>query len=412
MAIFKNNKEEAASELVERLTPKFDLLLEKLRDISDAIEKIGVGDHNIPGEVRPETSANELTSETEELKRQLVDLDKKLNTCERERSSASEQLEAEKRRYSDVSELEERFNASQVALKLSEEESEKNAAMVENLQLDLMRVKEASSLKIDELEKKLTDSDGAVLSSQQNLDSCRSELEQFQTTLKDSLIESSEKISELTQQVSDITGEKMAASAKVQEMSSKLTNLLHDLDLLSNERDTLTQVVARMQRESEVDGKLESLMWPKFLETPEMQDWKLRMEETVHQEISEENAVVLVANLFNYNAIVGLGSEWHRRMFDVLHDFSRAFFAWCESLHYDQERSVIEARLWAKQFSENSSGEFSIEIPEPDEPFDKRVMVSYESGGASTSRDVKAVKTWCIKDGAGRILKQAEVTTC
>ena len=56
-------------------------------------------------------------------------------------------------------------------------------------------------------------------------------------------------------------------------------------------------------------------------------------------------------------------------------------------------------------------GGFDIEVPGPDEPFDQRVMVSFETGNQSGSRDVKSVKTWCIKDGSGRILKQAEVTT-
>ena len=77
----------------------------------------------------------------------------------------------------------------------------------------------------------------------------------------------------------------------------------------------------------------------------------------------------------------------------------------------DPEQATSQAKLWAEEFTAKGEGEFTIEVPVPDEPFDQRVMVSYESGASSGSMDVKAVKTWCIKDGSGRISKKAEVTT-
>ena len=460
------NKDESAIEVVERLTPQFEMVLKKLGSISDAVESMSNGAHNMPAVSGAETSACEPSIETEEIRANLAEMNHKLAVCERDRDEAQAQLEELNQQLeaspdkpdSNKADIEELIKIAEEALQQSEAEAQKNAAMAERLQGELTVEKETSSQKIAELSQQLTDSDDAKCASQENLDKCKSELEELQkefqeaqgessgkiaelsqklTTADDAKrvsqenlddckseleklqkefaeaqSESSGKIAELTQQVSTIEGEKRSVATEVQEISSKLTSLRLDYDSLSTERDELTQKTIQMQRQIEIDGKLEALMWPDFLAKPEMQDWKQRMEDAVHQDSTEENAVVLVANLFNYNAIVGLGSEWHRRLFDVLHDFSRALFAWCESLNYDREQAVIEAEMWATEFSGKNSGEFSIEVPEPDEPFDKRVMVSYETGGASTSRDVKAVKTWCIKDGAGRILKQAEVTTC
>ena len=203
--------------------------------------------------------------------------------------------------------------------------------------------------------------------------------------------------------------------AQMNESQKKATDDLNDSSkkygLIVEDRDALKRRVAEMQQRIEIDVKLESMMWPEFLNTPEMKIWKELVESAVHEEKTDANAVILVANLFNYNSLVDMDDTWHRRLFDVLHDFSRALFGWCGSLSYDREQSVVEARKWASKFNDKGVGVFKIEVPEPDEPFDTRVMVSYTKGGSS-SLDVKDVKTWCIKDNSGRILKQAEVTTC
>jgi len=166
-----------------------------------------------------------------------------------------------------------------------------------------------------------------------------------------------------------------------------------------------------MEQQVELSRKLEALMWPDFMAKPEMEEWQTRWREAVHQDQPKEKIKVTLANRFNFSALIGLGGEWSRRLFDVLQDFSRALLTWCERSGLDPEQATSQAKLWAEEFTAKGEGEFTIEVPGPDEPFDQRVMVSYESGASSGSMDVKAVKTWCIKDGSGRISKKAEVTT-
>jgi chromosome segregation ATPase len=471
MAMFKknDNKDGGASEIVAELNPQFEILLEKLNSISNAVEKMGITTHDPSTVSGLGVSAEEPTIETEDSKARLAELEQLLTACEGERNEAQAKVVELNQRLevpqdntdSEKAEIERSIKSSEEELKKSEDEVRKSAEEVEMLKRDLAnltRDQETSSLKATKLDQELKDAintrniiqedlgnykseieklqkehqesqgessekiaeisqkldaaEDAKRFSQESLDKNKSELDELQRESQTAQSELSREIAELTQKISICEEDKKTAHALVDGTSTKLIDLKQDYDSLSTERDTLTEKMSQMQRQIEIDGKLEALIWPDFLEKPEMQDWKQRMEEAVHQDNIDANVVVLVANLFNYNAVISLGPDWRRRLVDVLHDFSKALFAWAESMQYNPEQAVVEARMWASRFSEKSSGDFSIEIPEPDESFDTRVMVSYETGGASSSRDVKAVKTWCIKDGSGRILKQAEVTTC
>jgi len=185
-----------------------------------------------------------------------------------------------------------------------------------------------------------------------------------------------------------------------------------ELEQTQLEKGKLVSQITELRHQLELDERLESLMWPKFLESENFASWKQRLDDAIMEKVPVANAVMIVANLFIYNATRRLGSEWNRRLIDVLFDFSRAFFSWCRELDYDAERASREAQLWADAFNRDCEDSFSIEVPEPDTPFDKRTMVSYGDGYSGTSPDVKNVKTWCIRDSNGRMQKQAEVTTC
>jgi hypothetical protein len=195
------------------------------------------------------------------------------------------------------------------------------------------------------------------------------------------------------------------------------TTLVGERDALTQERESLTQdnhgLLAEKQSLTNqllADEKLESLMWPEFLSQSEMLSWRESLQQEILQDEPNDSVVLMIACLFSYNAAVRMGKDWQKRLIDVLYDFSFAFFRWNKDRMVSNGDAVNNANLWAGAFNTSCKGLVKISVPEPDEPFDKRSMVSYQGTGGP-SLDVESVRSWCIQDESGRIMKQAEVTT-
>lgn len=289
--------------------------------------------------------------------------------------------------------------------------------------------------KFSEDRETLAQTEKALEQVRNDLGGSRSELEQARSQLKDAEDNTSgclqnlraveEKREQLASERNDYQTKFDQASGQLKELGMNLTEhqssitllleserkLTGELDLCSVEKQRSEETVAGLRKQLQADERLEMLMWPDFLSEGPLKEWRLKLEDAIMQETPNENAVLLVACLFNYNAAKNFGKEWQKRLIDVLHDFSWALFRWSGELQYSPDQAVEEARQWAEAFNEVCSDVLRISIPEPEAPFDKRTMVTYESGGAGTTLDVHSVRTWCIQDSNGRIMKQAEVTT-
>ncbi|MDB4504329.1 hypothetical protein N9240_00205 [Akkermansiaceae bacterium] len=409
----KYSKEEVALEVADKLAPRFDELRQQLSDIADALRV--AGDSEAPSRDEGFEKAPEEDSEpaheagNEDHERMVAQLQEKLASSEQDKQEAESKIaDLEKACH----ELKEQVESSGEQPDLEQDYVGKELYEGNLAELDAMsrRLQEAqasletSSKEHQQLQEQF---EGELRMGKEQIES----LQHANEALHQDKSEAASTTEALNNQLAALGDAKAASDAEFREIAGKLEELEQDKDSLSQDRDALKDQTSQMEQQMELSRKLEALMWPDFMAKPEMEEWKARLENAVHQGQTDKNVMVIVANLFNFNAFAGLEDQWGRRLFDVLQDFSRALLAWCESSGLDPEQATSQAKLWAEQFTGKGGGEFTIEVPEPDEPFDQRVMVSYESGTSSGSMDVKAVKTWCIKDGSGRILKQAEVTT-
>ena len=398
MPVCKYNKEEGALEVVDKLAPKFTQIQQQLSEIADALVAAGASfpPRHQENEVDPALD-HDGGSEDQELS--FTELQEKLASSEDDKKEAESKI----------------VDLQQVCHELPEraESLEPETDLSENyVEIALF---EGNVAELDAIRRELQEAQGNLETSAKEHQQLKEQLEGEHQRSKQEIEalrhEAASTIEGLNNKISVLNDAKAASEVESRANTLKLEQLALENGSLSQDRDALNDQTSQMKQQMELSRKLEALMWPDFMAKPEMEEWKARLENAVHQGQTDENVMVIVANLFNFNAFAGLEDQWGRRLFDVLQDFSRALLAWCESSGLDPEQAASQAKLWAEQFTGKGEGEFTIEVPEPDEPFDQRVMVSYESGTSSGSMDVKAVKTWCIKDGSGRILKQAEVTT-
>jgi len=401
MLTCKYNKDEGALEVVDKLAPKFTQLQQQLSEIADALRAAGASfpPRHEENEVDP---ALDHEGGSEDQERSFTELQEKLASSEDDKKEAESKI-ADLQQV--CRELRERAESSEPETDLSENYVE--IALFEGNVAEL----EAKSRQLQEAHVNLEASSKEHQQLKEQLEEEHQRSKQEIEALQHEQHEAASTIEGLNNKISVLNDAKAASEAESRANTVKLEQLTLENGSLSQDRDALKDQTSQMEQQMELSRKLEALMWPDFMAKPEMEEWKARLEDAVHQGQTDKNVMVIVANLFNFNAFAGLEDQWSRRLFDVLQDFSRALLAWCESSGLDSEQAASQAKLWAEQFTGKGGGEFTIEVPEPDEPFDQRVMVSYESGTSSGSMDVKAIKSWCIKDGAGRILKQAEVTT-
>jgi len=255
---------------------------------------------------------------------------------------------------------------------------------------------------------------------QKELRQATQKLEECQIQLQ----ECKEKLLQANQVIEDRDNRIGAYDQKVAELEGVMATLHQANTALVGGRDALTQEKAALTRDRDgllaekqsltnqllANEKLESLMWPEFLSQPDMLNWRENLQQEILHDEPNDSVVLMIACLFSYNAAVRLGKDWQKRLSDVLYDFSYAFFRWNKDRMVSNGDAVNNANLWAGAFNGSCKGLVKISVPEPDEPFDKRTMVSYHGTGGS-SLDVESVRSWCIQDENGKIMKQAEVTT-
>lgn len=451
--MFRGDKKQNSGEVVAELTPIIDKILDKISGLSSRIEDL---QHVINAQEVPHTDAEEakppseffdepqsksnrepekalitrpssedtsqegvteaqqkgpestLHNELQSLKRESADLQAELVECESEKTHLVEERKQITNKY---------INAAD-RFKKAEEERQSMGTQLDAAasgRAELESQKTASESAKVEAEKQCgkmhVELDGAITRLTE-LENLRTASENAKQVIEGKLHEIQTQLDAANSQITELTELKLASETGRQQAESQRDEQQQLLGVETQRNEDLSSELAELKHQLAVDERLEALMWPGFLSAGEMHSWRLRLEESIMESPPAKNAVLLIASLFTYNAAVNQGKDWNRRLIDVLYDFSQAFFSWCRDLGYDNEQATDEAKKWAASYNTTCSGILKIIVPEPDTPFDRRTMVTYEDGGAATARDVKAVKSWCIKDDSGRIMKQAEVTTC
>lgn len=189
---------------------------------------------------------------------------------------------------------------------------------------------------------------------------------------------------------------------------AELSQLRLDLENSVSACEVGFREIGGLRENAKLNERLSSLIWPSFLATSEFDDWRKSLTAGLFAEPPSSTVVGIVTCLFSYNALRRLPEQGSKRLIDVVHDLGTSLYLWFEESGLDPEASFQIASLWAESINLENEGSLSIVVPEPDTPFDRRTMVSYESK-ATASPDVGGAKSWCIKDSDGRIQKQATV---
>jgi len=165
---------------------------------------------------------------------------------------------------------------------------------------------------------------------------------------------------------------------------------------------------AELHAKEQLNDRLSAIIWPSFLSNEEFVTWKQSLTEGLFAEPPSPGVMGIVTSLFSYNALSRIPEQGSKRLIDVVYDLGLALYSWFEESRLDREASFQNASLWANAINQANGENFSILVPEPDTPFDRRTMVSYSSE-SNASPDVDGAKSWCIKDSEGRIQRQATV---
>lgn len=196
---------------------------------------------------------------------------------------------------------------------------------------------------------------------------------------------------------------------------TKTEQLENDLAASRNQSAQIQATLEEALRENEelqakvlLNNRLSSIIWPSFLSTEEFAAWKQSLTKGLFAEPPSSGVMGIVTSLFSYNALSRIPEQGSKRLIDVVYDLGLALYSWFEESGLDSESSFQNANLWANAINRANEENFTILVPEPDTPFDRRTMVSYSSE-TNASPDVGGAKSWCIKDSDGRIQRQATV---
>ncbi|MCB1064793.1 MAG: hypothetical protein KDN20_17970 [Verrucomicrobiae bacterium] len=296
-----------------------------------------------------------------------------------------------------------------------------------------------SSTMLDELQTQLNDAlsarndDAAVI---EQLQTEQQKLLDEISAERASSAESDRKVQELHARLEQAQNEKNASDAQRQSLEETISSQeeeIQDLRATTDSFQTTTEQLKKdlaisqsqsgefqanleqCRRESEelqanvqLNSRLSTIVWPDFLSSEEFTPWKESLTHGIFQNPPSSGVLGIVASLVSYNALSRIPEQGSKRLIEAVYDLGSALYSWFEESGLDREASFQNASLWANAINQANAEIFTILVPEPDTPFDRRTMVSYSSE-TNASPDVGGAKSWCIKDSDGRIQKQATV---
>lgn len=448
--MFGNKKDDELripEQVAAEMGPQFSGVHESLREIKQLIEEVKVftSQKNPTGEPRPGGHGSDLESghavtrdysqsAAREHEVKLVQQDVAINSEQAAASACMSVAAGEEAELAKLHSEVERLDAEMANTREQLNNVKSEAQTWINERDIAVRERDDNRDKVEQLESIARENENKAVELQNQISSLNDRAELLKTELRQAtqkleecqnqLQECSGKLSQANQGLEDRDNRIVAYNQKVAGLDGVMAMLQHENTTLVGERDALTQEKETLTQDKHgllaekqsltnrllADEKLESLMWPEFLAQPEMLSWRESLQHEILQDEPNNSVVLMIACLFSYNAAVRMGKDWQKRLIDVLYDFSFAFFRWNKDRMVSNGEAVNNANLWAGAFNTSCEGLVKISVPEPDEPFDKRSMVSYQGTGGS-SLDVESVRSWCIQDESGRIMKQAEVTT-
>ena len=147
-------------------------------------------------------------------------------------------------------------------------------------------------------------------------------------------------------------------------------------------------------------------LWPEWLLTGALAEWKSRIEAAVADAASPPSFGLLFASVHSYNA--ALRDSDPKTLLDGLRDVGRRLYAWLRDLRQSDADAAHVAEQWAQAINIDCAGRGEIEVPIPGNAANNQWMIFQPRGGSSP--DVASVRSWCVRDAQKRPVHRAEVT--
>lgn len=191
-------------------------------------------------------------------------------------------------------------------------------------------------------------------------------------------------------------------------LSQRIQQMQGEEDRLENRRLELELQEGEARRgieEGRHAGQLLARLWPAWLLSPELKQWKERLELDVFNPEAPPSFGLLFAAIHTYTA--ALRDPDARFLLDALRELGRRLYQWLKDLNPDEMAVAEHVEVWAAAINTECEGRSSLQVANPGTQANNKWMVFAPRGGSSP--DVVSVRSWCVVDQQGRPIHRAEV---
>ncbi len=196
-----------------------------------------------------------------------------------------------------------------------------------------------------------------------------------------------QEVANLTQHIQQMQGE-----------ADRLENRRRDFELREGEAQ-------RGMEEGRHANQLLGRLWPGWMMSPGLQQWKGRLEQDLFNPDAPPSFGLLFAAIHTYNA--ALRDPDARFLLDALRELGRRLYQWLKDLDLDEMAVAEQVEMWAGAINTECEGRSSLQVANPGTQANNKSMVFAPKGGSSP--DVVSVRSWCVIDQQGRPIHRAEV---
>ncbi len=270
-----------------------------------------------------------------------------------------------------------------------------------SLVADLNEDVEKAQQELDQLILALCEQDAKLEVSRNTIINTHKSLEELEERKAQLTIEV-EEFEQKKKQLEILQDERSALEEHLRVMKSEASDIDLKSKMIAAREDELRIGIQQVKHSSELLSKL----WPKWLCSEDLCNWKELIERDVFAENSPPSFCLLFAAIHNYTA--SLRDTDHRILLDALRDLGRRLYQWLKDLGKSDESNAEVAEAWAMAINNECEGRCAILVAIPGNPANNKWMNFTPRGGSSP--DVASVRSWCVSDNQGRPIHRAEIT--
>ena len=232
-------------------------------------------------------------------------------------------------------------------------------------------------------------------------------------------LETEVEIARLTQDAASARNELKQFSDRRDELAAELaeaSTLISEAEQIRKDKQAAEKSLAKLEeRSAEFEGyrragesarRFLERLWPEWLLTGALTEWKSRIEVAVADAASPPSFGLLFAAVHSYNA--ALRDSDPKTLLDGLRDVGRRLYAWLRDIGQSEADAAHVAEQWAQAINADCANRGEIEVPIPGNAANNQWMIFQPRGGSSP--DVASVRSWCVRDAQKRPVHRAEVS--